>query len=75
MYIYEGHMGGLYTSDDVLDYDFLHCEQCGDTDSYVGYARTRKEAWDLLKPLTDINGSGGFNRDYIESFLQKNWGE
>ena len=29
MYIYEGHLGGLYTSDDVLDYEDLYCEEIG----------------------------------------------
>lgn len=53
MYIYEGHLGGLYTSDYVLDYDDLYCETCGDSDTYIGYADTREEAWELLKDSTD----------------------
>ena len=32
MYIYECHMGGLYTSDEPLDYEDLYCEECGDSD-------------------------------------------
>lgn len=53
MYIYEGHMGSLYTSDTFLDYDDLYCEQCGDSDWLIGYATTRAEAWELLKDSTD----------------------
>ena len=53
MYIYENHMGGLYTSDTFLDYDDLYCEQCGDSDWLVGYASTRAEAWELLKDETN----------------------
>ena len=53
MYIYEGHLGGLYTSDYVLDYEDLYCETCGDSDTYIGYADTREEAWALLKWQTD----------------------
>ena len=53
MYIYESHMGSLYTSDTALDWEYLHCEQCGDTDWLIGYASTRAEAWDLLKDKTD----------------------
>lgn len=53
MYIYEHHMGGLYTSNSVLDYDERYCEQCGDSDWLVGYAATRAEAWELLKNDTD----------------------
>ena len=53
MYIYESHMGSLYTSDTALDWEYLHCEQCGDADWLIGYATTRAEAWDLLKDKTD----------------------
>lgn len=53
MYIYEGHLGGLYTSDTYLDYEDLYCEQCGDADWCIGYAATRAEVWDLLKDETD----------------------
>ena len=75
MYIYECHMGGLYTSDTCLDYDDLYCEQCGDSDWLVGYATTREEAWNLLKDDTDINGSGGWDYGYIMAFLKENWEE
>lgn len=73
MYIYQGHMGGLYTSYDALDYDDLYCEQCGDSDWLIGHASTRKEAWDLLKDDVDVNGSGGWNYDYIKRFIKTNW--
>ena len=73
MYIYENHMGGLYTSEEPLDYEDLYCEQCGDSDSLIGFAKTRKEAWRLLKDHTDINGSGGFNCSYIQEFINNNW--
>lgn len=72
MYIYESHMGGLYVSDELLDFELLYCEQCGDSDSLLGFAETREEAWDLLKDETDINGSGGWDFEYVQEFL-KNW--
>lgn len=50
MYIYENHMGGLYTSEEELDYDVLYCEQCGDSDSLIGTADSIDEAWEMLKP-------------------------
>lgn len=53
MYIYEDHLGGLYTSDRELSYEERHCEQCGDSDWLIGYAATRAEAWELLKNETD----------------------
>ena len=75
MYIYEDHLGGLYTSDRELDFDELYCEQCGDSDWLVGYAATREEAWKLLKDDTDINGCGGWSYDYVQEFLNENWDE
>lgn len=72
MYIYESHMGSLFVSDDILDYEQTYCETCGDSDFLLGYAETREEAWNLLKDDTNINGSGGWNYDYVQEFL-KNW--
>lgn len=74
MYIYESHMGGLFVFDEVLDCEQTYCETCGDSDFLLGYAETREEAWELLKDDTDINGSGGWNYDYVQEFL-KNWEE
>ena len=75
MYIYESHLGGLYTSDEYLDYDDLYCEQCGDSDWLIGYADTRKEAWNLLTDYTDIDGSGGYSHDHIQIFINTHWEE
>ena len=75
MYIYEGHMGSLYTSDELLDYNDLYCEQCGDSDNLIGYADTKEEAWALLKDDIDINGSGGWDYDYVRNFIEGNWDE
>ncbi|MFR0074462.1 MAG: hypothetical protein ACLRVD_08895 [Blautia caecimuris] len=72
MYIYESHMGSLFVSDDILDYEQTYCETCGDSDFFIGYAETREEAWNLLKDDTNINGSGGWDYDYVQEFL-KNW--
>lgn len=69
MYIYESHMGGLFVSDDELDYEQTYCETCGDSDWLIGYAETREEAWNLLKDDTNINGSGGWDYDYVQKFL------
>ena len=73
MYIYKGHMGGLYTSDEPLDYEDLYCEECGDSDWLIGYTETREDAWNLLKDDTDIDGSGGWDYDYVMEFINGNW--
>ena len=75
MYIYESHLGGLYTSTYKLDYDELYCEQCGDSDWLIGCATTRAEAWELLKDDTNINGSGGWDYDYVQRFISTYWEE
>ena len=73
MYIYEGHMGILYTSKRELTYKERQCSQCGDTDWLIGYATTKAEAWDLLKDKIDIDGSGGWDYDYVQEFINKRW--
>ena len=75
MYIYESHMGGLYTSDDILDYEDLYCEECGDSDGLIGYAETREEAWNLFKDDKDIDGSGSWDYNYVQEFINSNWEE
>lgn len=67
MYIYENHLGGnLYTSDYDLDYKDLYCEECGDSDRYVGKANTREEAYNLLKNDYDDEYLSGFLAQWIE---------
>lgn len=64
-YLYEGHLGGLYTSDYYIDPDELHCEQCGDSDWLLGEYETISDFWDLIEGECDINGSGGWCLQYV----------
>lgn len=68
-------MGGLFSSEELLDYDDLYCDECGDSDSYIGFASTKEDAWNLLKDYTDINGSGGWDYNYVRKFIDANWNE
>lgn len=52
-YIYEGHMGNFFTTNEKWDYNQLYCDSCGDSDTFIGYAENAEEAWNLLKPLTN----------------------
>ena len=63
----------MYVSDYELEYEDLYCETCGDSDRLLGYAETRKDAWKLLEPITDIDGSGGWNYNYVQNLLNENW--
>lgn len=71
MYIYENHMGGIYATECEQDYESLYCEQCGDSDWLIGQADTRQEAWELLRDDTNINGSGGYDYEYIRKCLDE----
>ena len=47
IYFYENHLGGnIYTTDYEQDYDDLYCEECGDSDTFLG----AYESWeDFIK--------------------------
>ena len=70
MYIYESHMGGLYVSE--FELDDLYCEQCGDSDTYIGEAYTLEEASKLLK---DNDYCEMYVPDYIDEFLSEHFTE
>lgn len=48
MYIYENHMGGFYTSKVKLEYKDLDCEQCGDSDTEIGYFTNKEELYKCI---------------------------
>lgn len=44
-YYYVDHLyGNLYSSSSKLSYDDLYCEECGDSDTYLGAFETEEEA-------------------------------
>lgn len=48
------------------------CKKNGKNNDYLlGQANTREEAWNLLKDDTDIEGSGGWDYEYVQEFLKK----
>ena len=72
MYIYENHMGGLFTSDRELSYEECYCEICGDSDWLIGESDTREEVIELLR---DEDGSIPYTDEYMQEFLNENFGE
>ena len=72
MYIYENHMGGLFTSDRELSYEECYCKTCGDSDWLIGEADTREEVIELLR---DEDGSIPYTDEYMQEFLNENFGE
>lgn len=74
MYIWESHMGGLYTTEYDQDYDDLYCEQCGDSDWYIGRADTAEEVWRLLCGDSEDSEQGLlYNLVYIMQFIAENF--
>ena len=65
MYLYESHMGGLYSTQEEQEFEDLYCEQCGDSDDFKGKYETLEEYWNLIKENCSINGSGGWSLQYI----------
>lgn len=72
MYIYENHLGGLFTSERELSYEECYCETCGDSDFLIGEADTREEVIELLR---DGDGFVLYTDEYIHEFLYDNFGE
>ena len=70
---YNKHLGDLYISPVDLDWEDLFCETCGDSDTFIGYAATKEQAWDLFKDDLDIDYFGGWNYEYIKKFIDTYW--
>lgn len=68
-YIYESHLGGLYTSDLYLSWDDLYCDSCGDSDWLLGFAGNRKEAKRMIEEH-DM-----YSDKYIKKFLDEEFPE
>lgn len=50
MFVYDYHMGGVYFSEEDLDYwESLYCDSCGDSDVLIGEVQTEGELRELLK--------------------------
>lgn len=73
MFIYEGHLGKLFVSEKQIPEENLFCKVCGDFDWEIGEANNRKEAWKLLKNDVEVNGSGGYDKKYIQNFINEHW--
>lgn len=68
VYVYESHIGILYTSDDYIPSDELYCEQCGDSDLCLGCYNTFREFIELNADIIDADdGWGGY---LLESVIE-----
>lgn len=65
MYLYESHLGGVYITEEPVDYFYLYCDSCGDSDQFIGFFENEEELKDLLK------GLGYYNKEYIEEIVEQ----
>ena len=74
MWLYNGHMGGLFLVDEPLSNDECYCDVCGDSDWEIGHVEIAEDVLRLL--ANDIAVSpeeGGWAIDYIMEFLRENF--
>lgn len=43
----------------------MHCEECGDSDTYLGEAESAKEALELLADEINVFGQGGLTLEHV----------
>lgn len=68
VYVYESHLGGLYTSDNYIPSDELYCEQCGDSDYEIGLFDTFKEFLRYYADNIYVDPlDGGYSLDFVIS--------
>lgn len=72
IYIYESHLGGIYTTDYELDYETLYCEQCGDSDQLIGTIGTVGE---LLTVISDMVAYRSYPTEYIQEEINERYPE
>lgn len=66
VYVYENHLGGLYTSDDYIPSNELYCEQCGDSDWCLGCYNTFREFIESNADIIDADdGWGGYSIKFV----------
>lgn len=69
MFIYQGHMGSLFSSNDPIDFNDLYCETCGDFDWELGNVESQEELLQLLADdIAALPGDGGWDMDYVLDF-------
>lgn len=72
MYLYEGHLGGLYTTCEILDFEELYCESCGDSDWLLGEFETEQELRELLLYYHEYDGLCDYDI-FDEYYTKEDW--
>lgn len=62
MYVYESHLSGVYLSDEIIPFDELYCETCGDSDRLLG--EVKDDDHDALRALLE-------EHDYSDEYINE----
>ena len=63
MYLYVSHLSDKpFITNEQMEWEYLYCEQCGDTDSFIGEYDTVGE---IVKILLDMGYDIGLIEDII----------
>ncbi len=65
MYVYESHLGGVYLSDEIIPFDALYCETCGDSDELLG--EIKDGDYSALRSLLEENG---YSEEYVNEVCE-----
>jgi hypothetical protein len=71
MEVYESHLGGIYFSEDVLDWDELYCDECGDSDTHLGHANTWEEVISMLKWGWEEDDEFKYDQEYVNDLKKE----
>lgn len=71
VYIYQSHLGGLYVTAEPQPYDWLYCDECGDSDVLVLSTDSLDEVAGYLRGEANLFGSGGYDVCYLNSVYRE----
>ena len=71
MYLYEGHMGSLFLSEESIPWDELYCETCGDSDIEIGRFESAHEVLAYMADDISVDGSGGWVIEHVLEVLSE----
>lgn len=69
MHIYENHLGGLYSSDEYHEEYTAYCDQCGDSDYYLGFFKTAKDLYDSQAQEDEDGYFHPYDLSYLEELF------
>lgn len=74
MWLYKGHMGGLFLSDGHSLFDGCYYDVCCDSDIEIGSVKYAEDVLRLLaNDIAIFPEESGWDLDYVIEFLRKNF--